>query len=57
MTKYIILDWAGNRCLSNHEFDTFEDAWDAIYIKFKHLNDTEFDIELGEYEVVEVTIK
>jgi len=54
MTKFKILDWAGNECISHESFPTFEDAWGAIYEYFDKLEDAEFDAELGEYQVLEV---
>lgn len=30
--KFIIRDWADNVCFGGKEFDSFEDAWDYIYV-------------------------
>lgn len=38
-------------------FDTFEDAWGAIYDRLDELDDAEFDAEAGEYNVIPVTLK
>ena len=50
--KYIIKDWAGND-KSNYygTFDTFEDAWGALYAEFDHLSESEFNETMGEFYV------
>ena len=51
--KYLIQDWAGNDLTSYYgEFDSFEDAWDAIYKRFSDLSDMEFEEQLQEFEVL-----
>lgn len=54
MTKFKIFDWAGNDKTSYYgEFNTFEDAWGALYEEFAHLNEEEFDDLMSEFEVLE----
>ena len=54
MPRYTIQDWAGND-LSDYygTFESFEDAWGAIYERFEALSDKEFDDEMQEYAVIE----
>lgn len=53
-TKYRIIDWAGNDLTSYYgTFDSFEDAWGAIYERFEHLSDEDLDEQLGEFEVID----
>jgi hypothetical protein len=49
--KYIIQDWAGNRVFQNEEFRSYEDAWEYLYNQFRHLNDSDFEDQLGEFYV------
>lgn len=51
---YKIVDWAGNDCLTEQVFSTFEEAWDYIDERFQHLDGEELDNTLSEYEVVAV---
>lgn len=54
-TKYFIQDWAGNDKTNYYgEFDTFEDAWEAVY-EFVRTNypESEFEECVGEYFVEE----
>lgn len=53
--KYIIKDWAGNTCFQGREFDTFEDAWGFLYGAYDHLQESEFDEQMSEYEVEHVS--
>ena len=32
--KFIIVDEFDNHCFSKHEFDSYEDGWEFLYIKF-----------------------
>lgn len=32
--KWVIMDWAGNRCFPDESFDTFDDAADFLYEMF-----------------------
>jgi hypothetical protein len=49
--KYIIKDWAGNE-MPFGEFETAEDAWEYLYIKFEHIdNEEDLLTELSEYFV------
>lgn len=50
-----IVDWAGNDRTNYYgTFDTFEDAWDALYVEFQDLNGDEFDEMMGEFYVEEI---
>jgi len=54
-TKYYIQDWAGNDLTGYYgTFESFEDAWGAIYENFEHLSDKELEEQLGEFEVTEM---
>lgn len=66
MSKFRIEDWAGNILdysdvfMRPHyavakEFPTFEEAWNYLYRKFDHLSEKEFDEEMSEYYVEEVS--
>ncbi len=50
--RYIIRDWANNVCFKGKTFKTFEEAWGFLYEKYDHLDEEEFDEQMGEYEVV-----
>ena len=52
MTKWIIIDDYYKICFHGKEFDDFEDAWGFIRETFDHLENEEFDEEMGEYSVV-----
>lgn len=52
--KYHIEDWAGNLCFAGRTFNDFEDAWGFIYQTFDHLNEDDFNEQMGEFEVMEV---
>lgn len=60
MTHFKIYDWASND-VTNHfgvnSFNTFEDAWGAIYEVFEHLGEKEFDEQMGEFEVLPITAR
>jgi hypothetical protein len=32
--KFIIVDDFDNHCFASHEFDSYEDGWEFLYIKF-----------------------
>ena len=32
--KFIIVDEFDNHCFTAHEFDSYEDGWEFLYIKF-----------------------
>ena len=32
--KFIIVDEFDNHCFSSHEFDSYEDGWEFLYLKF-----------------------
>lgn len=51
---YVIEDWAGND-KSNYygTFESFEDAWGALYEEFNHLSETDFDEQMNEFYVEE----
>ena len=56
--KFIIKDWANNICFKGKEFDTYEDGWEFLDIKYpviynKDGTQNDRDDELGEYFVVE----
>jgi hypothetical protein len=34
MKTFVIVDEFDNHCFSNHEFNSYEDAWDFLYVKF-----------------------
>jgi hypothetical protein len=34
MKKFIIVDDFDNHCFTSEEFDTYEDGWSFIYVKF-----------------------
>lgn len=54
MTQYKIIDWAGNDKTPYYgTFETFEDAWGALYEEFDSLPEDEFDAQMGEFYVVE----
>ncbi len=38
MGKFIIKDWAGNIKFDGKKFDSFEDAWEYLYIYFNENN-------------------
>lgn len=63
--KYNIIDWAGNVLNYNGifvlpefsvpmVFDHFDQASDWLSERFGHLNDDEYEVELGEYSIIEV---
>ncbi len=31
---FVIEDEFGNHCFPDHEFESYEDAWDFLYVKF-----------------------
>lgn len=52
MKKYAIYDWAGNNKTDYYgTFDSFEDAWDALYTEFSDLDDDAFEEQMGEFFV------
>ncbi len=51
---WIIKDWANNVCFQGQTFPSFEDAWEFLYEKFDHLDEHDFDVEMGEYRVEKV---
>lgn len=64
--KFIIQDWAGNVLSQNKlfypprspwlhpkTFKYFEDAWGWLYEKFEHLNEKDFNEQMGEFYVEE----
>lgn len=66
--KFIIKDWAGNVMSENGKFYSarspwlhpklfpdFEDAWGYLFELFDHLPEEEFDEQMGEFYVEEVT--
>jgi hypothetical protein len=54
MKTYIILDWAGNDLSAHYgEFESFEDAWGALYEDYALLNEEDFDAQMSEFEVLE----
>jgi len=53
--RYKIIDWAGNDKTAYYGlFDSFDNAWDALYQEFEHLEDKDFDEQMSEFEVVEL---
>lgn len=34
MNRYIIVDEFDNHCFSGNVFDSYEDGWDFLYVKF-----------------------
>jgi hypothetical protein len=55
--KFIIVDSFDNHCFKNETFDTYEDGWTFLYLKYpviKNADGTQNDRdeELGEYYVV-----
>lgn len=38
---FIIEDWAGNRLYQNRRFESFEAAWDYVYLHFEPENEDE----------------
>lgn len=52
--KFYIQDWAGNDKSDYYgEFNSFEDAWGALYAEFSHLSDADYDAQLSEFYVLE----
>lgn len=47
MKQFAIFDWAGNRLLPNETWNDFEDAWDAIYERFRDNDVVETTITMG----------
>ena len=55
MTKYRIVDWAGNDKSSYYgTFKTFDDAWSALYTEFGHLSEDDFNDQMSEFEVEKI---
>lgn len=52
--KYIVKDWAGNTLDFYGTFEDFEDAWGAIRENFAHLNEHDFNEQMGEFYVEEI---
>lgn len=49
---WIIKDWTGNDKTAFYgTFDSFEDAWSALYEAFADLDENEFNEQMGEYYV------
>lgn len=48
---YIVKDWTGKKINFYGEFEHFEDAWGAIRENFSHLNEEDFDEQMGEFYV------
>lgn len=46
--KYIIVDWAGNELFNHQLFNTFDDAWEHLYVTFPNEED------FSDYEVIEL---
>lgn len=54
--RFRIVDWAGNDLSSYYgTFDDFESAWGALYNEFRELGEDDFDAQMSEFEVVELT--
>jgi hypothetical protein len=55
MKKYKIMDWAGND-KSNYygTFNSFDDAWGALYAEFESLDEKDFDAQMSEFYVDEI---
>ena len=57
MNKWIIEDEFGNHCFSDNEFDSYEDGWEFIYLKFPVIynedgTQDDREDELGSYYIV-----
>lgn len=57
--KYKVIDWAGNE-VGSPIFNYFDDASDWLSelidrVYGKNLSDDDYDLQRGEYEIVEVT--
>ena len=52
MTKYKIIDWAGNVCLFGFEFNSFHDADTALTEFIEVWLGLKYEIERGEYYIV-----
>lgn len=51
-----IFDWAGNDMTYYYgTFESFEDGWGAIYENFNHLNEDDFNEQMSEFYVEEVS--
>lgn len=52
--KFYIIDWAGNDKTDYFsQFNSFEAAWERLYYEFRNLPETEYEEQLGEFEVME----
>lgn len=53
--RFRIVDWAGNDKSAYYgRFDSFEDAWGALYEEFDDLPEDEFNETMSEFYVEEV---
>ena len=57
MEKFIIVDEFYNHCFTAKEFNSYEDGWDFLYVKFPVIHNEDGtqddrDDELGEYYVI-----
>ncbi len=57
MEKYIIVDEFDNHCFSDKQFDSYEDGWEFLYIKFPVIHNEDGttddqDDELSSYFVI-----